>query len=320
MDNIDIIALGGNAILPHGKPGTIHQQFAITRVTLAQIAQLVADGRRIVITHGNGPIVGNIMLRNEAASAEVPPMPLGICVADSQGGIGYMLQQVMTNALAVRGIKREVVTVVTQVVIDGDDPALGDPQKPIGPYYKNAEATRRIRINGWKMVEVAGRGYRRVVPSPRPVEIVEQKTIEKLVTTGVLVIAVGGGGIPVIREHDLLSGVEAVVDKDRASSVLARALNAERMIIVTDVDAVYKDYGTDSAAPIKEMSARAAKRLGVELPDGSMGPKLEAAAEFVEATGGTAIITSPEQVLDAVAGESGTRITGVHDENSVTLR
>jgi len=311
MKNLDVIALGGNAILPVGKTGTIYEQFAITRLTMAHIAKLVAQGRSVVLTHGNGPIVGNIVLRNEAMRDEIPPMPLGICVADSQGGIGYMLQQVLKNALAKEGVDRDVVTIVTQVRISPADPALGDPTKPIGPYFSAGEAKQKQQDDRWQMVEVANRGWRRVVPSPRPLEIVEKNVVKTLIDSGAIVVTVGGGGIPVILEKDRLEGVEAVVDKDFASVVLAKMLGAERMIIVTDVDAVYENFGRDNARPISRMSADEALTMlqSGQLPVGSMGSKIEAAVDFVQATGRETIITNPGDILRAVAGSAGTRIT-----------
>jgi len=311
MKNLDVIALGGNAILPADKAGTIYEQFAITRVTMAQIARLVASGRHVVLTHGNGPIVGNIVLRNEAMRDTIPPMPLGICVADSQGGIGYMIQQVLRNALRKEGIERDVVTLITQVRISPDDPALEHPTKPIGPFYTKAEARRVSAQDGWSMAEDSHRGYRRVVPSPRPLDIVEVNVVKKLLESGTIVITVGGGGIPVISNKGKLDGVEAVVDKDYATAVLAKVLDAERMIIVTSVDAVYKDFGKDSASPIDHMTLDEAVALlqSGELPVGSMGSKIEAAVGFVQATGHDAIITCPDDLLKAVDGKAGTRIT-----------
>jgi len=312
MQNLDVIALGGNAILPADKAGTIEDQFAITRLTMRQIAQLVASGRNVVLSHGNGPIVGNILLRNEAVRDEIPPMPLGICVADSQGGIGYMIQQVLRNALRALAIEREVVTVVTQVCIDPNDPSLSHPTKPIGPFYTEQQARIYAADRGWHMVDDSNRGWRRVVPSPRPIKIVEKTVVESLVRSGVIVITVGGGGVPVVAQKDGLSGVEAVIDKDRASSVLARQLGAQRMVIVTDVDGVYRDFGTPQAKRLDRMGAQQANTMAASLPPGSMGSKLEAAAEFVVAgaPSAEAIITRPGEILDAVAGRAGTRIVG----------
>lgn len=310
MKNLDVIALGGNAILPVGQSGTIAEQFAITRVTMKQIAALVERGRSVVLTHGNGPIVGNIVLRNEALRDTIPPMPLGICVADSQGGIGYMIQQVLRNALVKAGIERDVVTLVTQVEISPDDPALGDPTKPIGPFYTTEQAKVHREKDQWRMVEDSKRGYRRVVPSPRPLGIVEEDVVKNLIEAGAIVITVGGGGIPVVVERGELEGVEAVVDKDFATAVLAKMLGAERMIIVTDVDAVYENYGKESARAIRTLTLDRAEAMlqGGQFPVGSMGSKIEAAVDYVAATGNEAIVTQPGDILTSVAGETGTRI------------
>jgi carbamate kinase len=311
MKNLDVIALGGNAILPADQAGTIYEQFAITRVTMGHIAKLIAEGRHVVITHGNGPIVGNIVLRNEAMRESIPPMPLGICVADSQGGIGYMIQQVLHNALLEEGLERDVVTLVTQVRISADDPAMKKPTKPIGPFYSQGEAKALQSEGDWEMIEDSKRGYRRVVPSPRPLEIVEEKVVRQLVDAGTIVVTVGGGGIPVVSADGKLDGVEAVVDKDYATAVLATVLGADRLIVVTDIDAVYQDFGTDQAKPIRRMSLDDAAEMlrSGKLPVGSMGSKIEAAVNFIEATGKEVIITCPDGILNAVAGGEGTRIT-----------
>ncbi len=312
MKSLDIIALGGNAILPVGQSGTIYEQFDITRTTMAHIAGLVAAGRNVVITHGNGPIVGNIVLRNEAMRETIAPMPLGLCVADSQGGIGYMIQQVLRNAFRARGLSCEVVTLITQVRISEDDPSLMNPTKPIGPFYSKEEAEALRDENGWAVAEDSDRGYRRVVPSPKPLGIVEAPIVKQLLESGTVVITVGGGGIPVlVKAGEQLDGVEAVVDKDYASAVLARELDAERMIIVTDIDAVYRDFGKPTAARIERMTAHEAAAMVASLPAGSMGAKLDAAAQFVlgRGQGAEAIITRPDEVTGAVEGRSGTRIT-----------
>ncbi len=310
MEHLDVITLGGNAILPSRQAGTIQEQFEITRVTMSQIAKLVAAGRNVVMSHGNGPIVGNILLRNEAVRDSIAPMPLGICVADSQGGIGYMLQQVLRNALVDEGVERDVVTLVTQVRISPDDPAFARPTKPIGPFYTKDQADALIREDGWKMVEDSRRrGYRRVVPSPRPLEIIEEDAAKQLLERGSIVITVGGGGIPVVETDGRLDGVEAVVDKDYATAVLARDLKAERLIIITDIDAVYRNFGEPDQEALRHLSVDEAAAMVADLPEGSMGSKLDAAAQYVADTGGTAIITRPEDLMDAVGGSAGTHIT-----------
>ncbi|HHL40236.1 MAG TPA: carbamate kinase [Deltaproteobacteria bacterium] len=305
-----VVSLGGNAIVRRGERGTIDEQFENARVSMSFVARMAGGGRSVVITHGNGPIVGNIVLRVECAKREVPPMPLYICDADSEGGIGFVIQQTLHNELRTRHHLEDVVTVVTQVVVDRDDRAFAEPTKPIGPYYDEREAGRLERERGWVMAEVAGGGFRRLVPSPAPLRIVETAVIEKLASLGVIVIAAGGGGVPVVEEGGLLRGVEAVVDKDLATSVLAVELGASRIVTLTEVDAVYLDFGKPSQLPVRTMTAAEARRFTAEghFAPGSMRPKVEAAVRFVEATGGDVIITAPELVEEAVEGRAGTRI------------
>jgi carbamate kinase len=306
-----LVALGGNAIIPPDRTGTIEEQIAITERTMAQVAAALDQSTRLVMTHGNGPVVGNIVLRNEAARATVPPMPLDVCGADSQGGLGYMIQQVMQNVLRRGGRSREVATVVTQVRVDAADPAFQRPTKPIGPFYRR-EAADRLRVTrGWPMIEDSGRGYRRVVPSPTPLEILEIGAIRALLERDVVVIAAGGGGIPVLRRADgTLAGVEAVIDKDRTAVVLARALGVERLVIVTGVDRVAIGFGTPAQRDLAELAADEAQKYleAGEFPAGSMGPKIEAAIEFLHGGGREAIITSPNTLGLALAGKHGTWI------------
>lgn len=306
-----VVALGGNSIVPASKQGTIEEQMEMTRTTMVHIADLIEQGDLVVITHGNGPVVGNIVIRNEAARNLVPPMPLDICVADSKGGIGYMLQQVLQNELRARGIDKDVFTIITQVVVDAKDRAFKNPTKPIGPFYDRAEAEEMAREKGWSIVDDCGRGYRRVVPSPRPLEIVEWRAIERAVDTGAVVIAVGGGGIPVVRAADgTLSGVEAVIDKDWASSVLAEELHADLMVILTEVEKVALDYGKPDQVDLDVMTVKQAKRYlaAGEFPVGSMGPKIEAAIDFLEGGGSEVIITRPELLSEALTGKRCTRV------------
>jgi carbamate kinase len=305
-----VITLGGNAILPgHGK-GTIQEQFAVATEAMAGVAEVIASGQPVVLSHGNGPIVGNIAIRNEAAKDRVPPMPLDVCGADSQGGIGYMLQQVLDNELGKRGIRRTVVSLVTQCVVNEDDPAFDNPTKSIGPFYTEEESVYLARTKSWRLVEDSGRGYRRVVPSPIPREIVEWEAIRALVDAGIVVIAAGGGGIPVVRRDGRLSGVEAVIDKDRASAVLASQLSAERLVVLTAVARVAVDFGRPTQRDLDRIEVTEARRMLREgqFPPWSMGPKIEACADFVEAGGREAIITSPENLTSALAHESGTRV------------
>lgn len=309
LDKLDVIALGGNAILPAGKTGTIAEQVAITWTVMAEIEGIYAAGRRVVLTHGNGPIVGNIVVRNEAMKYSIPPMPLDVCGADSQGGIGYMIQQTLRNVLREMGQEADVVSVVTQVLVDEHDPAFNDPVKPIGPYYRKEKAEALAAKRGWKMAS-GQRGYRRVVPSPYPREIVEIEVIRSLVRSGVIVVTVGGGGIPVVLRGGRYYGVEAVIDKDLASSLLARKLGAERLIIITNVDAVYADYGKPDASRLANATLAEMKDLLREghFPPGSMGSKIQAAVEFLDAGGRSVIVTQPGCLLDAVAGRAGTTI------------
>jgi carbamate kinase len=306
-----IIALGGNSIIPASKHGTIEEQMELTRETMAHVGALIEQGHLVVLTHGNGPVVGNIVVRNELAKNMLPAMPLDVCGADSEGGIGYMIQQALQNQLRSMSIDKDVFTIITQVVVDADDPAFKHPTKPIGPFYDCEEAKVLARTKGWSIVEDSGRGYRRVVPSPRPLEIVEWRAIERAIRSGAVVIAVGGGGIPVVRKADgTLRGVEAVIDKDRASSVLAREIKADLLISLTEVEKVATSYGKPDQHDLDLITVDQARRYlqQGEFPPGSMGPKIEAAIEFVEAGGGQVIITRPELLSEALKGDRCTRI------------
>ncbi|MBU1699298.1 MAG: carbamate kinase [Candidatus Eisenbacteria bacterium] len=307
-----VVSLGGNALLPPGGGGTLEEQYRITRATMEHVVELIADGHRVLLTHGNGPIVGNILIRNEAAREIVPPMPLDICGADSQGGIGYMIQQTLRNLMVERGIEKPLGTVVTQVVVDIDDPAFQNPTKPIGPFYSQDEAKRLSLEKGWRLVQDSGRGWRRVVPSPRPLEIVELDFIKSLYSHGNTVIAAGGGGIPVVRESSgNLRGVEAVIDKDRATTVLANALGADGIVIVTAVGKVSLNFGTEHQQDLDVISMGQAIEYLSEghFPAGSMGPKMESAIDFLKSGGKFVLITSPGRLREALRGEDGTRIT-----------
>jgi carbamate kinase len=306
-----LIALGGNAILPARGAGTFEEQCAITRVTMQPIARMVQEGTDIVLSHGNGPIVGNILIRNEAAREQVPPMPLDVCGADSQGGIGYMMQNLLQNELRRAGLERPVVTLITQVVVDDRDPAFRRPTKPIGPFYTEERARQLAREKGWTIVEDAGRGYRRVVPSPEPLEIVEIEAIRRLLKAGAIVIAAGGGGIPVTRQWDRsLHGVEAVIDKDLASSLLARMLGFEVLVLVTGVEKVALDFQKPGQRDLDEVSVDELGRYLAEghFPSGSMGPKIQAAIGFIRGGGSRVVITTPDRVREALAGKTGTHV------------
>ena len=308
-----VIALGGNAILPAGTRGTYEEQLEITTHTMDQVAALAGEGHQIVLTHGNGPIVGNIVLRNDAGLAlhNIPPMPLHVCGADTQGGIGYMIQQALQNSLRARDLHRPVASVVTQVIVDRDDPAFRKPTKPIGPFYDAARAEALRREFGWTIVEDAGRGFRRVVPSPRPREVVEWEAIQALIEANVIAVAVGGGGVPVARDADGdLAGVDAVIDKDLASARLAAEVGVDTFIVATDVPGVAVGFGQQDQKFLARLTTGQARRYidRGEFPEGSMLPKIRAVMNYLEAGGGRAVITSIEAIEDAVAGRAGTEI------------
>ncbi|MEN8007242.1 MAG: carbamate kinase [Candidatus Krumholzibacteriota bacterium] len=308
-----VIALGGNAIVPVGQEGTYEQQAAITMATMKQVARMAASGHRVVMTHGNGPVVGNIVLRNDAGMAVhgIPPMPMFVCGADSQGGLGFMLQQSLQNALAEIDLDVPVASVVTQVLVAPDDPAFDNPTKPIGPFYDEEQAGLLRDENNWTIVKDAGRGWRRVVPSPAPREVIEWEAIRTLVDGGVLTIATGGGGVPVIRDdRGFLAGVDAVIDKDRASALLAGLIGADVLVIVTQVEKVYASFGRPDQEALDTLTVDRAERMLAdgEFPPGSMGPKIEAAVSFLSAGGKAVVITSPEHILEAVGGTRGTTI------------
>lgn len=306
-----VIALGGNAIGATGKED-IHQQFANTRQALEGILPLIEQGFRLAITHGNGPQVGNALLRVERTYPGLPALPLGVIVADTEGGMGYMIEQSLQNRLHREGIKRDVCTIVTQVVVDRDDPSILNPSKPIGPYYQESEV-EGLRARGWTVKDDAGRGYRRFVPSPIPRSIVNKRIIKNLVDEGTIVIAAGGGGVPVYMEKDgAFEGVDAVIDKDRASAVLARDIGAETLMILTQVEKVSLNYKKPDQRDLDSLTLDEARKYLAEghFAAGSMGPKVEAAIQFLEGGGKQVIITSLERAAEALEGKAGTRITG----------
>ncbi|MBE3132063.1 MAG: carbamate kinase, partial [Acidobacteria bacterium] len=286
------------------------EQLANTRRTAKAIVGVLRLGFRVVITHGNGPQVGAALLRSERASDQVYSHSLDVCDATTQGEIGYLLQQSVHNELSEAGLALPVVTLLSQVVVRRDDPALQHPTKPIGPFYSRADAEAKKRLLGWGIVEDAARGYRRVVPSPEPVEIVEEDVIHALLSQGVLVIAVGGGGIPVVRENGALVGIEAVIDKDRASALLAGRLGVDLFVISTDADRVYLDYRRPTQRPVDRATAdEMARHLEAgQFPPGNMGPKIESALRFLRAGGSEVIITSYDRLCEAVGGTAGTHI------------
>ncbi len=310
MKKVAVIAIGGNAIIREGQEGTIEEQFANVRQTCDPIIDLLEDGYNIVLTHGNGPQVGNLLLKVEAASDIVAPTPLDVCGAETQGSLGYIIQQSLRNRMRERGITRPVATIVTQVLVDREDDGFKNPTKPIGPFYTKERAIEIAKEKNVVMIEDSGRGYRRVVASPQPMELMEKEAVKKLVENDFLVITVGGGGIPVIRDGEELKGVEAVIDKDHASALVAQEINADYLIVLTGVAQVAINFGKDNQEFLRQMSVTEAKKYYDEgqFPPGSMGPKIEAALHFVENSGGEAIITSIDKLQEALRGETGTKI------------
>jgi carbamate kinase len=308
-----VVALGGNAILQPGQQGTFDEQMSNVHVTCEQLAHMVESGKyRIVVTHGNGPQVGNLLLQNEAGKDVAAPMPLFVCGAESQGLIGLMMQQNLGNLLAAQGNGDiPVATVITQVVVDKNDQAFVNPTKPVGPFYSEEEAKALESEKGYDVREDAGRGWRRVVPSPDPIEIYEKEAIRHLVEARAIVIASGGGGIPVIREDGKLVGVDAVIDKDLAGERLAVDVGASIFMVLTDVDSVRLNYKTPDERTLSSMTVAEAKQYAEEghFAKGSMEPKVRAAVRFVEAGGEKAIITSLNQAVAALEGRAGTTIT-----------
>jgi carbamate kinase len=306
-----LVAIGGNSLIRAGEPASLEGELQQASATARAVAALVADGWRLLVTHGNGPQVGAALVRSERAAEEVYPLTLNVCGAVTQGEIGYVLQQALGRELAARQVGRPVATVLTQVVVSETDAAFADPTKPIGPFYTASEAERRRQL-GWTLVEDAAHGFRRVVASPEPIEVVEAEVIRALVDRGVLVVALGGGGIPVVRRGDALVGVDAVIDKDRASALLASRLRVELLVISTGVDRVCLDYRKPGERPLDEVTMEELERhyRAGQFPPGSMGPKIEAALRFLRDGGGEVIITSPERLAEAVAGRAGTHVLG----------
>ena len=308
-----VIALGGNALQEAGKPATAQAQLEVVEKTSEYIADIVERGYEVIVAHGNGPQVGRIVIQNEVASASTPAMPFDVCGAMSQGMIGYHIQQGLSKVLRHRGINKNVVTIVTQVVVDKDDPKFKAPSKPIGPFYTEEEAKAIAAEKGYTMKEDAGRGWRRVVASPLPVEIVELDAVKTLNDAGFVVVTVGGGGIPVVRnEAGGLEGVAAVIDKDLASEKLARDMDADALVILTAVEKVSINFKKPDQKDLDRMNAAEAKQYIKEghFAPGSMLPKIEAALNFVESKPGRiAIITSLDKAVDAIEGRAGTTIT-----------
>jgi len=303
------VALGGNAILKPGQKGTAAEQLVNVYQSCRQIGELAAAGYEIVITHGNGPQVGNILLQ-QASADKIPALPLDFCGAQTQGFIGYMIQNSLLNVFKDKKMNIHSTSVITQVLVDPDDPAFAAPSKPVGPFFDEEHAKKNEKEKGEKWVEDSGRGWRRVVPSPQPLKIMEKELINDLIEKKRIVIAAGGGGIPVVKKENELKGVEAVIDKDRAGCILAQNTKSDFFLILTDVDNVMINYGTEEEKALGEISISEIEKHLAEgqFGKGSMAPKVESAVKFVREGGKKAVITSLEKLTAAVKGEAGTII------------
>ncbi len=312
-NKVAVIAIGGNSLIQDKQHQTVEDQYSAAKETTGHIAKMIEAGWDVAISHGNGPQVGFILRRSELAASELHEVPLDVCGADTQGAIGYSLQQNLQNHLKNNGINKPVATVVTQVQVDANDPAFLNPSKPIGSFMDEDQASKRIESDGWDCVEDAGRGWRRCVASPLPVRIVEEEAIKTLIDAGVVVITVGGGGIPVIQDDDgNLTGVPAVIDKDFASALLANRIGAELFVVSTAVEKCALNFGKPNQEWIDEMTVDEVKKYlaeGTHFAKGSMAPKMEAVVKFIEGGGKRAIVTNPENIERALAGETGTHIT-----------
>jgi carbamate kinase len=311
MNRIAVVAIGGNSLIKDKAHQTVPDQYAAAHETCIHIAGMIEHGWDVAIGHGNGPQVGFILRRSELSRHELHEVPLDFCGADTQGAIGYMLQQNLYNEFRRRGLDKQAVTVVTQVLVDRNDPAFQKPTKPIGSFMAEAEAARRRDEEGWNVLEDAGRGWRRVVPSPQPERVIERDTVKELIDAGFVVITVGGGGIPVVEDQDgNLTGVAAVIDKDFASSLLATSIGADLLLISTAVEKVALNFGKPDQRWLDQMSVAEARQTMAEghFAAGSMKPKIQASIRFLEKGGREAIITNPENIERALLGETGTRI------------
>jgi carbamate kinase len=311
--SVALIAFGGNVIAPAGEVGTIAEQQANARAMCQRLVTVIERGYELVVTHGNGPQVGNLLIQNEVARTVVPELPLDVLVAQTEGSLGYLLQQELLNEMRRHGILKSVVTMITQVLVDERDPAFQKPSKPVGPYYDDAglPALRR-QFPGWNIREDAGRGYRRIVPSPMPQSVVQSRMIRSLVYAGNVVLALGGGGVPVVRSADgQYRGVEAVIDKDLSSALLATDIKADLLAILTGTDRVCLHYGTGRQQPLDALTCAEAEQYLAEghFPQGSMGPKIQAAILYLRHGGRRVIITSPDRLAAALDGAAGTHIT-----------
>jgi carbamate kinase len=309
MKKLAVVAIGGNAVNRPGEKPTAENMLSAIEEAMGYLVDML-DKYDIVITHGNGPQVGNILIQQEMAKEVIPPFPIDVNDAQTQGSLGYMIVQALRNRLAERGLNREVAALITQIVVDKNDEAFKKPSKPVGPFYTEEEARKLMMEKGWIMKEDAGRGWRRVVPSPKPLDIVEKEIIQMLLKNDVIVVAAGGGGIPVVRENGKLKGIEAVIDKDRASALLAIEINADELIILTGVEKVALNYGKPNQTFVDTLIVDDAMKYLKEghFPAGSMGPKIEAAIDFVSATNKTCLITDMRKLKEALSGKTGTRI------------
>ncbi|MEH7125191.1 carbamate kinase [Bacillus sp. JJ1532] len=306
-----VLAIGGNAIIKEGQKGTLEEQQQNISESVEPVLGLIEQGNTVVITHGNGPQVGNSLIKNQMAESVVPAYPLDVLDAETQGNLGYLIQQAFRNKMVERNIGRQVATIVTQAVVSKEDPAFGNPTKPIGPFYTKEELDKVLENEKISYIEDSGRGYRRVVASPKPVTIVEKDAIQALLDKEITVITAGGGGIPVIEENGMLKGTNAVIDKDFASALLAAEINADYLFILTGVEQVAIHFGTPQQQNLFEMTVEEALRYMDEghFPKGSMGPKIEAAILFLQKGGKNVIITSMDKLQDALEGKTGTRVT-----------
>ena len=308
---IALIAFGGNAILPENQRGLQSEQMKNAQRAACLMIHVVKKGYDLIIVHGNGPQVGNLLIQQEEAINKIPPFSLEICDAMTEGSMGYMLERAIINELRKNSLDKEVATLITQVVVDNEDPAFDNPTKPIGPFYTKYRAQMLSRQKKWKMIEDAGRGYRKVVPSPKPIDVVPKRVIRDMVHSGKIVIAAGGGGIPIIIDgNGLFQGIEAVIDKDHAASLIASEVKADLFIILTNVDRVYLNYGKPDEKPIDAMSldqAQAYLDQG-QFPPGSMGPKIQAAIDYIRHGGKEVLITSANHLKAALINRSGTKI------------
>jgi len=310
-NKLALIAFGGNAMLPAAGRGTAKEQYRNAQQAAQLMLEIIKKGYELIIVHGNGPQVGNLLLQMEAAANSLPTFPLDVCDAMTEGSMGYMLERAVLNELRKHSIDKEIATVLTQVVVDRNDPAFAKPTKPIGPFYNESRAKQLVRENHWQTVEDAGRGFRRVVASPIPIDIIPKKSIRSLVEKGIIVIAAGGGGIPVfINGSGYVEGIEAVIDKDHASALIAREADAELFIILTGTDRVWENFGKADARPVARMDVDQAKRMldAGQFPAGSMGPKIRAAISYIAGGGREVLITSAEKLKLALIGRSGTKI------------